>query len=127
MGDFVGGLLKHLRRYPLPRLSLAGGFGKISKLAAGALDLHSGRSQVDFDSLADMSLELGGSAALAEEVRNAPTALRVLELARAASLPLADAVAARARDMACAQLAGATAVEVLIFDRDGGLVGRANG
>ena len=34
MGDFAGAVLKHLRRSPIPRLSLAGGFGKISKLAA---------------------------------------------------------------------------------------------
>src|ERR1700683_5735447 len=28
MGDFVGGTLKYLRRHPVPRLTLAGGFGK---------------------------------------------------------------------------------------------------
>ncbi|MCH7487947.1 MAG: cobalt-precorrin-5B (C(1))-methyltransferase, partial [Proteobacteria bacterium] len=44
MGDFVGGLLKYLRRHPVPRLTLGGGFAKISKLAMGHLDLHSGRS-----------------------------------------------------------------------------------
>src|SRR5208282_5223350 len=33
MGDFAGGLLKYLRRHPLPHLTLAGGFGKIAKLA----------------------------------------------------------------------------------------------
>ncbi|NBB83064.1 MAG: cobalt-precorrin-5B (C(1))-methyltransferase, partial [Alphaproteobacteria bacterium] len=37
MGDFAGGLLKYLRKHPVPRLTLAGGFGKISKLAAGHL------------------------------------------------------------------------------------------
>ena len=26
MGDFAGGLLKYLRRHPLPRLTIAGGF-----------------------------------------------------------------------------------------------------
>ncbi|MFX7167397.1 cobalt-precorrin-5B (C(1))-methyltransferase, partial [Acinetobacter baumannii] len=45
MGDFVGGMLKYLRRHPVPRLTIAGGFAKLSKLAAGHLDLHSGRSQ----------------------------------------------------------------------------------
>src|SRR3546814_14843241 len=49
MGDFAGGLLKYLRKHPLPRLTIGGGFGKLCKLAAGQLDLHSGRSQVDFD------------------------------------------------------------------------------
>ena len=35
MGDFVGGTLKYLRRHPVARLTLAGGFGKLTKLAAG--------------------------------------------------------------------------------------------
>jgi cobalt-precorrin-5B (C1)-methyltransferase len=52
MGDFVGGMLKYLRRHPIPRVTIAGGFGKLVKFAQGALDLHSARSQVDFDRLA---------------------------------------------------------------------------
>src|SRR5437660_9578868 len=28
MGDFVGAMLKYLRRHPAPRLTIAGGFGK---------------------------------------------------------------------------------------------------
>ena len=46
MGDFVGGTLKYLRQHPIPRLTLAGGFGKLCKFAQGAGDLHSKRSQV---------------------------------------------------------------------------------
>ncbi|MCY4542973.1 MAG: cobalt-precorrin-5B (C(1))-methyltransferase, partial [Rhodobacteraceae bacterium] len=52
MGDFVGGMLKYLRRHPVEFVSVAGGFAKLSKLANGALDLHSRRSQVDFRFLA---------------------------------------------------------------------------
>ena len=47
MGDFVGGVLKYLRRHPVPRLTLAGGFAKMAKLAEGHLDLHSARSRID--------------------------------------------------------------------------------
>ena len=35
MGDFVGGTLKYLRRHPIARVTLAGGFGKLAKLAGG--------------------------------------------------------------------------------------------
>ena len=48
MGDFAGGLLKYVREHPVARVTIGGGFGKITKLAQGAMDLHSGRSQVDF-------------------------------------------------------------------------------
>src|SRR5216683_6872474 len=47
MGDFVGGTLKYLRSHPVGRLTIAGGFAKLVKLAAGHLDLHSSRSRVD--------------------------------------------------------------------------------
>ena len=127
MGDFAGGLLKYLRRHPLPRLTLGGGFGKLTKLATGHLDLHSGRSQVDFDFLARLLQETGGTAEQAAAARACNTALEVLQLAMANNLPLGDAVADRARATALDVLAGETAVEVLVFDRQGGLIGRADG
>ncbi len=132
MGDFAGGLLKYLRLHPLPRLTLAGGFGKLCKLAAGHLDLHSGRSQVDFDLLAALLERLGAAPELLAEARAANTAKQVLDLAAAAGLPLADAVAARARETALGVLAqrdgsSETAVEVLVFDRAGNLAGKAAG
>ena len=55
MGDFVGGMLKYMRRHPVPNLSILGGFGKMVKLSQGATDLHSARSQVDFDRLAGLA------------------------------------------------------------------------
>jgi cobalt-precorrin-5B (C1)-methyltransferase len=128
MGDFAGGLLKYLRRHPLPRLTIAGGFGKISKLAEGHLDLHSGRSQVDRAWLAERLAELGAAPELLAKARNANSALETLELARAAGIGIGNLVAARARETALGVLAGApVAVEVLIFDRAGLLVGRGDG
>jgi cobalt-precorrin-5B (C1)-methyltransferase len=127
MGDFVGGTLKYLRRHPVPKVTIAGGFAKISKLAAGHLNLHSKRSSVDLDDLADMLAAKGASAALLDQARETRMASRILELARKADLPLADDVAARARSFALDQVDGKLAVEILIFDRAGELVGRANG
>lgn len=125
MGDFVGGTLKYLRAHPVERLTLAGGFGKFCKLAQGALDLHSGRSQVDIEGLAACLAELGADENLIAEVRRADSAARVLELAQEAGLPLADLVAERARRVAEAQLAGRVAVEVFVFGRKGEILGRS--
>ena len=127
MGDFAGGLLKYLRRHPLPRLTIGGGFAKITKLAMGFLDLHSGRSQVDFAWLAEHVGELGGSEDLLRAVRDANTAMQVLTIAQQAGLPLADAVAEAARSTARKIAAPETAIDVLIFDRQGKLVGRSHG
>lgn len=128
MGDFAGGTLKYLRRHPIDRLSLCGGFAKFGKLARGLMDLHSKRNSVDLDWLADQLTALGAAADLIEEARGANTAAQVLGLAQAAGLPLADHVAAQARAAALATLDGApVAVEVLITDRQGNIVGQAPG
>lgn len=122
MGDFAGALFKYLRRNPVPRLTVAGGFGKLAKLADGHLDLHSGRSQVDPGALAELVPEQ----ALATRIAGAATALDALRLAEAAQVPLGDLVAERARRVVLDTLSGAPIdVDVLVVDRSGGTVGRA--
>jgi cobalt-precorrin-5B (C1)-methyltransferase len=126
MGDFAGAVLKYLRRHPVPRLTVAGGIGKLAKLADGHLDLHSGRSQVSFASLAARVAAAGGAPDLVEGVRGANTALDALRQCQAAGLPLGDLVAAGARETALGVLRGApVAVDVVVIDRAGAVVGRA--
>jgi len=125
MGDFAGGLLKYLRSHPVDRLTIAGGFAKLTKLAQGNMDLHSSRSRVDFTDLADRLADLGADAATGEKARRANTAMEVLETAQAVSLPLGDRIAAGAREVALAALSGGTELEVMVFDRQGGRVGHA--
>jgi len=125
MGDFAGAVLKYLRRHPVPRLTIAGGIGKLAKLADGHLDLHSARSQVSPEALAVLVAGAGGSAALVQGVRGANTALDALQQCQAAGLPLGDLVAAGARDTAIGVLQGApVAVDVVVIDRAGTVVGR---
>ncbi|MEM7047753.1 MAG: cobalt-precorrin-5B (C(1))-methyltransferase CbiD [Pseudomonadota bacterium] len=114
MGDFAGGLLKYLRRHPIPRLIVCGGFGKISKLAAGFLDLHSARSQVDRDYLARLC-----PAPLAAAVREATSAGHALTLAQAHGFDLAGLVAADAQQRAAGVMDHTGAVAVWIIDRQG--------
>jgi len=127
MGDFVGGMLKYLRRHPIPRVTLAGGFAKISKLANGHLNLHSKRSEVDLSTLADLLAVRGASGELLDQVRKAKIASQALSLAHDASLPLADDIADRARAFVMDQVDGKAEIEVMIFDRAAHLVGRAQG
>ncbi|MGW1077900.1 cobalt-precorrin-5B (C(1))-methyltransferase [Streptomyces sp. NPDC002537] len=126
MGDFAGAVLKYLRRHPVDRLTIAGGFAKLSKLAAGHLDLHSARSQVDKGFLAELARRGGADAALAASVAGANTGLDALQQCAARGVPLGDLVAATARDEALAVLRGAPiAVDVICIDRAGTIVGRA--
>jgi len=125
MGDFVGGTLKYLRQHPIPRLTIAGGFGKLSKLAAGHMDLHSKRSQVDTGFLARLAEQTGAGAEAAIAIAAETTAGAALLRARQDGIAIGDAVAAAAR-AECLKLAeGAFDVEILVYDRLGEPVGRA--
>ncbi|MFB7666618.1 cobalt-precorrin-5B (C(1))-methyltransferase [Kitasatospora sp. NPDC056138] len=126
MGDFAGAVLKYLKRHPVPRLTVAGGFAKLSKLAAGHLDLHSARSQVDKGYLAELAERGGADPALTAAVAAANTGLEAVQLCSAAGVPLGDLVAEAARATALGVLTGApVAVDVICIDRAGNIVGRA--
>ncbi len=126
MGDFAGAVLKYLRRHPVPRLTVAGGFAKLSKLAAGHLDLHSSRSQVDTGFLAGLARRGGADETLAAAVAAANTGLETVHLCAAQGVPLGDLVAEAARETALSVLRGAPiAVDVLCTDRAGTVVGRS--
>jgi cobalt-precorrin-5B (C1)-methyltransferase len=126
MGDFVGGMLKYLRNHPIPRVTIAGGVAKMTKLAQGMLDLHSKRGAVDLPGLAALARVSGGSAALAERIAGANTTAQVFADARSEGLALGDAVAAAAWQTAAGVVADTDmSIEIILFDRDGKLVGRA--
>ncbi|WP_037901120.1 cobalt-precorrin-5B (C(1))-methyltransferase [Streptomyces sp. NRRL S-350] len=126
MGDFAGAVLKYLKRHPVARLTIAGGFAKLSKLAAGHLDLHSARSQVDKGYLAGLARQGGADEALVAAVAAANTGLEAVQLCRAAGVPLGDLVAEAARATALGVLVGSpVAVDVICIDRAGTIVGRA--
>ncbi|MCZ4271764.1 cobalt-precorrin-5B (C(1))-methyltransferase [Maritalea porphyrae] len=123
MGDFVGGLLKYLKKNPVPRLTIAGGFAKLVKLAQGHMDLHSGRSQVDFNWLAAEVRALGGTDDLVAQILEAKTAKHVLEMCQDAGLSIADRVAELANKQAQSKLdINKTKTSVLVVDRIGVII-----
>ncbi len=126
MGDFAGGFLKYVRRHPVPRLTIGGGFAKISKLADGHLDLHSARSRVDPERLAERAAGCGAAPALQSRIRAAGAAGEALALAESAGVALAEAVAAAAREAALGVVRGAAEVEVVIVDRAGAVSARSH-
>ncbi len=119
MGDFAGGLLKYLRVNPVPRVTIGGGFGKITKLAQGAMDLHSGRSQVDRAWLAERV-----SADQRALILNVNTAAEAYEIA---GKDLADQVALAALATVRKLLGDSPVVaDVMIVDRQGQVIAHAS-
>jgi cobalt-precorrin-5B (C1)-methyltransferase len=129
MGDFVGGMLKYLKQHPMPRVTIAGGFAKMTKLGQGLLDLHSKRGRVDNDWLAGLLERAGGSPDLCAKAREANTAQHVLELARGADAQFAARLGGLVAEAAWATAARALgdapiALDVVVYDRSGQLVGQ---
>src|SRR5665811_1945826 len=126
MGDFIGGTLKYVKTHPVPRVTIAGGVAKMTKLAQGLLDLHSKRGTVDLDALAKLADDAGGSADLCASIRASNTAAEAFGHAKAENIALGDAVARAARETAAKVVAGKSVdIEVVVFDREGNPVGHA--
>jgi len=124
MGDFVGGMLKYVRVHPVPHVTIAGGIGKITKLAQGRLDLHSRRGAVDRAALAALAMEAGTSAPQAERIEGANTAAEAFALAAEEGIGLGNHVAARAWNVAAEILRDTgISLEILLFDTHGTLCG----
>ena len=117
MGDFAGGLLKYIRANPVPRVTIGGGFGKMVKLAQGAMDLHSGRSQVDFTWLAERAPE-----AMRADVLSANTAQQVLEIVGPS---LAEKIAHEALVHVKRVLESSSVADVIVVDRAGKIIAHA--
>lgn len=117
MGDFSGGLLKYLVKHPVSQVTIGGGIGKITKLAQGAVDLHSSRSTVDFGALNHLSRGLG-----LEDVSDANTAL---EAVNRAGGKLAEVIAALAQKRVSAQLGTGVKVDIIVIERAGAILGHA--
>ena len=77
--------------------------------------------------LARLAAGHGAPDALVAALAEANTANQMLAQARAAAFPLADLVAAEARKIACEVAGSEVALEVVVVDREGSVVGQAAG
>jgi cobalt-precorrin-5B (C1)-methyltransferase len=118
-------MLKYLRTHAIAKVTIAGGFAKMTKLGQGLLDLHSGRGEVDFSWLAARCAEAGAGDALIARAKTAGSAREVLDLAIAEGFDIAMAVAEAAWRAAAKVLHGSgIALQIAVFDRDGHLLAR---
>lgn len=142
MGDFVGAVLKHLKAVsqsvqasvdqandqtstssPIKKLSICAGFGKLSKLANGHLDLNSRVSAISFEHLADMAQQAGGDQVLTEQILSANTSIQALKNCQKAGIDLGHQVCLTAWHQARKYLPEQIELEVWAVDRKGQFVG----
>jgi cobalt-precorrin-5B (C1)-methyltransferase len=95
-------------------------------MAGGKMQTHVAGSEVDLGLLADIAVEAGADAALADAIRAANTARHVLELTRAAGIGALPArICARVVAAARRHTGGALEVHALLVDFGGALLGRS--
>lgn len=118
MGDFVGGLLKYLKKNTVPRITIAGGFAKLVKLSQGSMDLHSSRSQVDLLSLIEHIKELKIDGEKFKDIKRITTANQCLEILGDIKYDLSLNIAKMAQDQILNMLKQTQiGIDVMIIDR----------
>ncbi|MBV9122157.1 MAG: cobalt-precorrin-5B (C(1))-methyltransferase [Planctomycetes bacterium] len=126
MGIFTGDSLKRAAQRGVPRVSLCAMIGKLSKTAAGKMQTHVAGNQVDCAFLGQVAREIGAPAELVARITQANTARHVQELIEEAGfrrfyLRLCELAAERC----AAVVPGKLAIEVVLFDFEGAVLGRA--
>jgi cobalt-precorrin-5B (C1)-methyltransferase len=126
MGEFTGHALKRCALRGITRATLVGMIGKLSKIAQGHFMTHVAGNKVDPDFLASLAREAGANEDLAERIRHGNTARHVQEMAIPAGLSdFFGLICRRASEASEALVHGKVAVETVMFDFDGNVLGRA--
>jgi cobalt-precorrin-5B (C1)-methyltransferase len=125
MGDFVGAVLKYLKKVQIKKLSICGGFGKLSKLADGHLDLHSGASKINFEHLADLAKNAGANPQLLKKILLSNTSIEALKHCQLEKIDLAILVCEKALMVARRIVPISVELEVWAVNRKGEIVANA--
>jgi cobalt-precorrin-5B (C1)-methyltransferase len=126
MGDWVGFTLSYCRKKQLAKVDVAGMIGKLSKVADGEFYTHARQSVVNLVGLAAIAHSLGADPAVVERIRRGNTAREAQEIAIAHGVEgffdrIAEKVARNCREY----VGGTLAVETVLTDTDGAILGRA--
>jgi cobalt-precorrin-5B (C1)-methyltransferase len=126
MGIFTGDGLKRSVERGVRTVTLCGMIGKLAKLAAGQMQTHVAGGGVDVAFLAQLAHDAGAPEDLVARIAVANTGRHVEELIDAAGFPaLYTHVADRAAAACHTHAGGRLDIEVILFDFNGAVLGRA--
>ncbi|AGA25999.1 cobalt-precorrin-5B (C(1))-methyltransferase [Singulisphaera acidiphila] len=127
MGIFTGDGLRRAVERGVPKVTVCGMIGKLAKLATGQMQTHVAGGGVDVAFLADLARDAGADEALVAQIGSANTGRHVEDLIDAAGFTkLYEQIAARTAAMCQAHVKGVLTIEAVMFDFDGGILGRAS-
>ncbi|ASA26173.1 cobalt-precorrin-5B (C(1))-methyltransferase [Paenibacillus donghaensis] len=126
MGEYVGFSLDHAKAYGLRKVTLVGMAGKYSKVAQGAMLIHSKSAPVDFGFLARLAAEAGAEETLVREVAGANTASQVVDLmTEAGNFSFFENMCRYACRNCLEHVGGGMTVEMVLITMKGRVLGRA--
>jgi cobalt-precorrin-5B (C1)-methyltransferase len=100
--------------------------GKLSKIGDGRMQTHVAGAEVDLQKLAEVARACGATEDVVEQVRQANTARHFQELMLAYDLPIIfDVICERARKAAQTYVREKVAIDVIMCNFDGSLLGYA--
>jgi cobalt-precorrin-5B (C1)-methyltransferase len=124
-GEFIGFSLKKCQAHKIQKVTVSGMIGKLSKVAAGTLMVHSSKSSIDFSFLAKIAAEAGASTKITENIKLANTATEVGEWMKTEGLTGFFDILTRLCCKVCSQkVQGQIEIETLLFNINGELSGR---
>jgi cobalt-precorrin-5B (C1)-methyltransferase len=126
MGEFTGHALRDCAGKSVSQVTLVGMIGKLSKIGDGRMQTHVAGAEVNLQKLAEVAQACGATAEVVEQVRQANTARHFQELMLAHDLLIVfNVICERARQAAQTYIHGKVAVDVMLCDFDGSLLGYA--
>jgi cobalt-precorrin-5B (C1)-methyltransferase len=125
-GDCIGIGLSRAAHRGLARVRLYAMVGKLAKVAAGMMQTHASKGEVDPRLLASLARDAGAAPELSVAIEGATTARHALEQVEAARLDrFATTVCARAAERCADHVSRRLDVEVTMIGFDGDVLGRA--
>jgi cobalt-precorrin-5B (C1)-methyltransferase len=125
-GDCIGIGLRRAAYRDLHRVRLYGMVGKLAKVAAGMMQTHASKGEVDPLLLAELAAEAGAEPGLRAAVARATTARHALELLEGERVDgFAGALCRRAAERCAAHVGGRLGIEVVMIGFEGEVLGRA--
>lgn len=126
MGEYVGFSLEHAKAHGITKVTLVGMAGKYSKVAQGAMLIHSKNASVDFDFLARIAAESGAEEGLVQEIAAANTASQVVDLmTEAGNDGFFEQLCLHACRHCLEHMNGDMTVEMVLITMKGRVLGRA--
>ncbi|MFH1650519.1 MAG: cobalt-precorrin-5B (C(1))-methyltransferase [Chloroflexota bacterium] len=126
-GDFIGYALEQCAAKEIPRATVWGMTGKISKLAAGHLYTNISDSRVDIGFLADLAVTCGLPEESRDDLKTAVTANHLRRMLPEPCVPrFCDELCRLAAEKCRKHTGGRVAVDCILSDYDGAVLGRSH-